>query len=55
MEKKSVQVIKGDADTITISVASTTTHEAVLTGINTRSQIHVILSRNKYYQQLSSH
>ncbi|KAK9307269.1 hypothetical protein QLX08_002302 [Tetragonisca angustula] len=32
LEKQSVQVTRGQGDTITISVASTTTHEAILTG-----------------------
>ncbi|XP_050589406.1 obscurin-like isoform X4 [Bombus affinis] len=32
LEKQSVQVIRGQGETITISVASTTTHEAILTG-----------------------
>ncbi|XP_046753439.1 obscurin isoform X7 [Diprion similis] len=31
LEKQSIQVIRGEGDTITISVASTTTHEAMLT------------------------
>ncbi|XP_067207809.1 obscurin isoform X2 [Linepithema humile] len=32
LEKQNVQVIQGDNETITISVASTTSHEAILTG-----------------------
>ncbi|XP_076762738.1 obscurin isoform X1 [Xylocopa sonorina] len=32
LEKQSVQVTRGQGETITISVASTTTHEAILTG-----------------------
>ncbi|XP_011159691.1 obscurin isoform X3 [Solenopsis invicta] len=32
LEKQNIQVIQGDNETITISVASTTSHEAILTG-----------------------
>lgn len=32
LEKQKVEVIRGAGDKITISVASTTTHEAILTG-----------------------
>lgn len=36
LEKQNIQVIQGDNETITISVASTTSHEAILTGNLTR-------------------
>ncbi|KAG7203298.1 hypothetical protein KM043_010391 [Ampulex compressa] len=36
LERQSVQVMRGQGDTITISVASTTTHEAILTGLDNK-------------------
>ncbi|XP_043277218.1 obscurin isoform X4 [Venturia canescens] len=53
-EKQSVQVIKGEGDTITISVASTTTHEALLTGPDERHTISKMTSTKVEFQELSS-
>lgn len=38
LEKQNIQVIQGDNETITISVASTTSHEAILTGNLTKKK-----------------
>lgn len=40
LEKQNIQVIQGDNETITISVASTTSHEAILTGNLTIEKLH---------------
>ncbi|XP_043471828.1 obscurin isoform X4 [Leptopilina heterotoma] len=54
LEKQKVEVIRGAGDKITISVASTTTHEAILTGPDERHTIHKMTSTKVECQEMHS-
>ncbi|XP_012273370.1 obscurin isoform X3 [Orussus abietinus] len=55
LEKQSIQVVKGDtADTVTISVNSTTTHEAVMSGPDERHMISKMTTTKVECQELGS-
>ncbi|XP_033229348.1 obscurin isoform X3 [Belonocnema kinseyi] len=54
VEKQKVEVIRGAGDTITISVASTTTHEAILTGPDEKHSIHKMTSTKVECQEMHS-
>jgi len=43
LEKQNIQIVQGDNETITISVASTTSHEALLTGNSAYITLNVLL------------
>ncbi|KZC06585.1 Muscle M-line assembly protein unc-89 [Dufourea novaeangliae] len=54
LETQSVEVIRGQGDTITISVASTTTHEAILTGPDESHTISKMTATKVECQELHS-
>ncbi|OAD62661.1 Muscle M-line assembly protein unc-89 [Eufriesea mexicana] len=54
LEKQNVQVIRGQGDTITISVASTTTHEAILTGPDESHTISKMTTTKVECQELNT-
>ncbi|XP_020711856.2 obscurin isoform X2 [Athalia rosae] len=54
LEKQSIQVIRGEGDTITISVASTTTHEALLTGPDEMHSISKMTTTKVECQEIGS-
>ncbi|CAK9822500.1 Unc-89 [Anthophora retusa] len=54
LETQNVQVMRGQGDTITISVASTTTHEAILTGPDERHTISKMTATKVECQELNT-